>query len=303
MSLLPITELLIEDPFGEIANYYDTTGAYAVNNEGGYGSPNLSYAQVGGVRLLIGNYLAMQAESIIAEDAEFIQYTQYIKTAGADQVYDNKTIGIGDYFIPQIADITVIAGDEFQITGFYNPLISPSRWLPTAAGTPLYLDGNDLGYNTTGVIPDLILTIQYEVYGILATTTFTTTSGVQYLVVDGIVSYLGNEYRQGEVFMATDASSVTLVSGTFGVSPYNSGSLDNFQTIYNIEQSLTELNTSLILNPKPQPREVNYQISSLYAKLFTMQRAAKIGLVSLGQAYDNLLDCTQEVANLNNNIY
>jgi hypothetical protein len=303
MSLLPTIELNIVDHYGEIANFTDTTGSYAPNNIGGYGAPNLTYAQIGAVRLLIGNYPELSSASVIGEGTTFIQYKQYIKTKGSDKTYDNKTIGVGNYFIPQIANILVQDGDEFEVTGYYNPLITPSRWKPTAAGTPLYLNGNDMGYATTGVLPDNILSIIYEVYGVLASSTFTTTSGVKYLVVSGIVSYKSNQYRQGEVFQATDASSVTLVSGTFGVSPYNSGTVSNFQTVYNIEKSLTELTTSLILNPKPRPREVNYQISSLYANLTTMKNAASIGLVSLEQAYDNLLACTQEVAELNNNIY
>lgn len=301
--LLPTIQLEILDPYGEIANFTDTTGSYNVNNEGGYNTPNLSYSDIGAVRLLIGNYPELSSASIIGEGATFTQYKQYIKTKGSDKTYDNKTIGVGNYFIPQIADILVQSGDEFEVTGYYNPLITPSRWKPTAAGTPLYLNGNEMGYGTTGVLPDNILSVTYEVYGVLATSTFTTTSGVKYLVVSGIVSYKSNQYRQGEVFTATDASSVTLVSGTFGVSPYNSGTVSNFQTIYNLEKSLTELTTSLILNPKPRPREVNYQISSLWASLTTMKNAASIGLVSLGQAYDNLLACTQEVAELNNNIY
>ena len=303
MSLLPTIQLEILDPYGEIANFTDTTGSYATNNIGGYGSPNLSYAQIGAVRLLIGNYVELAAQSVIGENAKFTQYKQYIKTKGSDKTYDNKTIGVGNYFIPQIADIVVQEGDEFEVTGYYNPLITPSRWLPTAGGTPLYLNGNELGLGTLGVIPDTIFSITYEVYGVLVTSTFTTTSGVKYLVVSGIVSYKSNQYRQGEVFQATDASSVTLVSGTFGVSPYNSGTVSNFQTVYNLEASLTELNTSLILNPKPRPREVNYQICALYSNLATMKTAASIGLVSLSQAYDNLLACTQEVAELNNNIY
>ena len=303
MSLLPTNNLEIVDPFGEIINFTDTTGGYATNNTGGYGSPNLTYAQVGGINLLIGNYVNI-VPSALGVGAALIRYTQYIKTSGASQTYDGKIVTVGNYFVPHVTGLVVAAGDTFQTTGYYNPLITPLRWLPTAAGTPLYLSTQDLGYTTLGVIPDSILTLQYEVYGIVNTVAFTTVLGTKYLVTGtGIVSYLGSNYKQGEVFTASGTSTVGVVSGTFGVAPYNSGAVSNFQTIYNLETSLVELQTSNILNPKPQGREYNYQIATIFTNIYTMQNAANIGLVSLGQAYNNIVSLQEEVDNLDNNIY
>ena len=303
MSLYPTNNLEIVDHFGEIINFTDTTGGYATNNTGGYGSPNLTYAQVGGINLLIGNYVNI-TPSALGVGAALVRYTQYIKTSGASQTYDGKIVTVGNYFVPHVTGLVVVAGDTFETTGYYNPLITPSRWLPTALGTPLYLSTQDLGYTTLGVIPDSILTLQYEVYGVVNTTAFTTTLGVKYLVTGtGIVSYLGSNYRQGEVFTASGASTVGVVSGTFGVAPYNSGAISNFQTIYNLETSLVALQTSNILSPKPQGREYNYQVATIFTNIYTMQNAANIGLVSLSQAYDNIVSLQQEVDNLSNNIY
>jgi hypothetical protein len=303
MSLLPKNNLEIIDPFGEIINFTDTTGGYATNNTDGYGTPNLTYAQVGGVNLLIGNYVNI-VPSALGVGAALVPYTQYIKTSGTAKTYDGKSIAVGNYIVPHTTGLVVAAGDTFETTGYYNPLITPSRWKPTAAGTPLYLNTQELGYTTLGVIPDSILTLQYEVYGIVNTTAFPAVSGTKYLVTGtGIVSYLGSNYRQGEVFTASGTTSIGVVSGTFGVAPYNSGAVSNFQTIYNLETSLVELQTSNILSPKTQSREYNYQVATIFTNIYTMQNAANIGLVSLGQAYNNIVSLQQEVDNLTNNIY
>jgi hypothetical protein len=303
MSLYPKNNLQISDPFGEIINFTDTTGGYAVNNEEGYGAPNISYAQIGGINLLIGNYVNI-VPSKLGAGAALVPYTQYIKTSGTAKTYDSKSIDVGNYIVPHTTGLVVAAGDTFETTGYYNPLITPSRWKPTALGTPLYLNTQDLGYTTLGVIPDSVLTLQYEVYGAINTSSFTTVLGIKYLVAGtGNVSYLGSIYRQGEVFTASDASLVTASSGTFGVATYNSGAVSNFQTIYNLETSLAELQTSNILSPKAQGREYNYQIATIFTNIYTMQNAANMGLVSLSQAYDNIVQLQAEVDNLSNNIY
>ena len=301
---MPKNNLQINDPFGEIISFTDTTGGYAVNNEDGYGTPNLSYAQVGGINLLIGNY-ANITPSALGAGAKLVPYTQYIKTSGTAKTYDNKSIAVGNYIVPHTTGLIVAAGDTFETTGYYNPLITPSRWLPTAIGTPLYLNTQELGYTTLGVISDSILTLQYEVYGIVNTTSgFMTVLGTKYLVTGtGSVSYRGSIYKQGEVFTASNASSVTASSGVFGVAPYNSGAVSNFQTIYNLETSLAEIQTSNILAPKAQGREYNYQIAKIFTNIYTMQNAANIGLISLSQAYDNIVQLQAEVENLSNNIY
>jgi len=306
MSLLPTNNLEIVDHFGEIINFTDTTGSYAISNTDGYGSPNLTYAQVGGINLLIGNYVNI-TPSALGAGAALVPYTQYIKTSGASRTYDGKILTVGNYLVPHTTGLVVAAGDTFQTTGYYNPLITPLRWLPTAAGTPLYLSTQDLGYTTLGIIPDSILTLQYEVYGIVNTSSpFSAVLGTKYLVTGtGNVTYLGNTYRQGEVFTASGTTSVAIVAGTgtFGVAPYNSGAVSNFQTIYNLETSLVELQTSNILSPKTQSREYNYQVATIFTNIYTMQNAANIGLVSLGQAYNNIVSLQQEVDNLTNNIY
>jgi hypothetical protein len=303
MSLMPKNNLQINDPFGEIISFTDTTGGYAVNNEDGYGAPNISYAQVGGINLLIGNYVNI-TPSALGAGATLVPYTQYIKTSGTAKTYDAKSIAVGNYIVPHTTGLVVAAGDTFETTGYYNPLITRSRWLPTAIGTPLYLNTQELGYTTLGVIPDSILTLQYEVYGIQNTTSFTAVIGTKYLVTGtGVVSYLGSNYRQGEIFTASNASTVGVVSGAFGVSPYSSGAVSNFQTIYNLETSLAEIQTSNILAPKAQGREYNYQIAKIFTNIYTMQNAANIGLVSLSQAYDNIVQLQAEVENLSNNIY
>ncbi len=304
MALLPKINLIIANTDGEVANFTDITGSQAINNTGGYGSPNLSYAQIGGTRIRIGAYPTISQQNDVTSGNPLTQYTEYIKISGTDKTYDNKAIGIGDYIIPQITGLAIQTGDTFQATGYYQPNVPKTRWLPTAAMTPLYLNGEDLGLETTGVIADNILVVSYEVYGIENTSPFTTVSGVKYQVTgSGIVTYSSNRYRQGEVFIATDASSVALFSGTFGVSPYNSGVESNFQTVYNIQSDLTSIQVSNILNPRPNNREFNYKIATLYANISTMAEVAKIGLVSLEQAYNNILAIEQEIKNINNNIY
>lgn len=237
MALEVRTNIVILDPEGKAAEFTDVTGVYSSNNTGGYGSPNIDYADVEMVRLKIANYPALTAEPVIPSGAPLGQYYEYLKISGTPQVYDNKTISIGDFFIPHVAGLTVLSGDEFIATGFYSAPILPATYLPASTTPILYLNSIQLGQfsATPQVINDNLINLNYEVYDSLQIGG-TATIDATYMAYSSTVTYGGSTYRLGETFTAGAATAIT---GT--VVKLASSVSQDFVLTYNIDKSINEL--------------------------------------------------------------
>lgn len=170
------------------------------------------FADTEQIRLLNGVWSQQQnPETLVAGD-ELIQWKQYRKTGGiTPTVYDDKTIAIGDTFIPFIAGLEVLAGDTFETTGFYSAYIAPADYLPTSSFNILPLSSSYFGY-TDSIYPSDVYSQQYEVYGVTSPDPLTdVVEDTQYIVygTTGTAVADGNTYRIGEVFIAQADGSVT----------------------------------------------------------------------------------------------
>ncbi len=221
----------------------DATGATALFTDTSlsYGGSNAAYTDVKHIRLLIGEYTKLNALTLITNPTNFTEFEQYVKTAGAAQTYDNKSLVPGSIFIPQTAPITVISGDTFEDMGYYNPY---ETWLPTANYTPLSLDAITAFGQTVAPIMDSLYAIQYEIYT-NEISSFPAAAVVdnQYIVYGGIVAYNGNQYRTGEIFIGADTHNITSVSGSPKVAILYAAAFKNYFLIFSIEQRFYNLVT------------------------------------------------------------
>ena len=270
----------IYNPTGDRMVFKDITPPYSSNELGGYGSPNITRAQVSMVRVQYGNYVDISNVTIKKSGEVLAQYRKYLKTKGSAQVYDNKTIASGDIFIPFLNNLTVVSGDEFQDLGYYVPFTS---FLPTTNSTELILNVTDIGLSNQFVtVPDYVWNLTYEVYGVASGTPFTSVEGMSYIVVSGGTAVQsGNTYRVGEVFVG-DATSVTLNGGAT-VAPLASVTDKSFITLFNTELALYDYMASGI--KCPCDRE-GYEVSKIYNGLSFLKYQQFTNAVSFEAASD-----------------
>lgn len=277
----------------------DTTPPYSSNETGGYGSPNPTRANISLTRLLIGNYPSMIAEAKKVGGDTLTQYRKYLKTAGSAQVYDNKTISSGDIYIPFLSNLTVISGDEFTDLGVYVPYLSYATFNPSTMDT-LILSIPELGLPSTDeTVQDLVWNVQYEVYGLATGIPFTSTEGLQYIVVSGGTAVQsGNTYRVGEVFVG-DATSVTLNGGAT-VASLASTTEKTFVTDYNLRLQLYNLQAERLANPCACEQDSQIKIAKLYNLLEFIQYQAYTNLVSYEQCTSLLGIASQQIQEIKN---
>ena len=273
----------IYNPSGDRMVFKDTTAPYSSNELGGYGSPNITRAQVSMVRVQYGNYVDI-SNVIVKKGGEVLaQYRKYLKTKGSAQVYDNKTIASGDIFIPFLNNLTVVSGDEFQDLGYYVPFIEPTSFLPTTNTTELVLSVTDIGLSNQFVtVPDYVWNLTYEVYGIATPTPFTSVEGMSYIVAsDGTVTQSGNDYAYGEVFIG-NGTALTFGDGA-SVAPLVSVTDKSFITLFNTELALYDYMASGI--KCPCDRE-GYEVSKIYNGLSFLKYQQYTNAVSFEAASD-----------------
>jgi hypothetical protein len=273
---------------GDKMVFLDTTPPYSANETGGYGSPNLTRAQVSMVRIQFGNYPSIVGEAQKIAGETLTQYRKYLKTSGSAQTYDNKVIESGDVYIPFLTSTTVIAGDVFQDLGYYVPYVPTSSFLPTTNSTPYILSITQVGLEATNeTITDLVWDLQYEVYGIATGTTFTSVQGMQYIVVSGGTAIQsGNIYRVGEVFVG-NATSVTFTGGAT-VAALRSTTEKTFVTDYNLRLAVYNLQSERLANPCACKDDSDIQIAKLYNLLDFLSYQQYTNAVSFEQATDLL---------------
>jgi len=285
------------NPENTLVEFIDVTPPYSTNTQNGYGTPNLARNQVTIVRLEIGNYNNILAQQVKQSGETLSQYHKYIKTKGAAQIYDGKTIASGDVFIPPISGLTIISGDEFTDTGYYVPYISPSVFLPTNNTTQLFLDTEELGVPTYDTVPDGIWDVSYEIYGQPTSTPFTTVEGVQYIVYgSGTATFNGNTYRVGEVFVGDGTNTVT---ATASVAEVQSVSEKVFVTTFDLRSQLYGLQIKA-LGVNNCGCDTQVEFLKIYSLLDMIDYEVFTNAVSF-EACDNLLtEAATRLTTLNN---
>ena len=273
---------------GDKMVFVDTTPPYSANETGGYGSPNITRAQVSMVRIQFGNFPDITAQATKKAGETLVQYRKYLKTSGSAQTYDNKVIESGDVYIPFLTSTTVIAGDVFQDLGYYVPYVPVASFLPTTNTTPYILSIPQVGLAATNeTITDLVWSLQYEVYGVATGTTFTSVQGQQYIVVSGGTAIQsGNIYRVGEVFVG-NATAVTFTSAAT-VAPLRSITEKTFVTDYNLRLAIYNLQSERLANPCACQSDSDIQIARLYNLLDFLSYQQYTNAVSFQQATDLL---------------
>lgn len=287
---------------GNTMVFTDTTPAYSANTTGGYGTPNIARSSITQTRLKIGNYPAIQFQTILSEGETLTQYRQYIKTAGSSHVYDNKTITLGNYFIPPISGLTVIAGDEFTDTGVYVPYITPATFLPTTNTTQLVLSITQVGLSSIlTIVPDLVFDLQYEVYGAIVAAPFVSIEGMMYIVkgASGTASLNSNVYRPGEVFIGDGTHSVT-VSGAATVASLACMTEKTIVTTYNLETSAYELNITRLVQRCKCNCNSQLEIANIYDIIIALQYQTYTNAVSFQQATDLINIANTKILNMQN---
>lgn len=279
--------------------FVDTTPPYSANETGGYGSPNITRAQVSMVRIQFGNYPDIKAETTKKAGETLVQYRKYLKTSGSAQTYDNKVINAGDIYIPFLTNTAVVSGDVFQDLGYYVPYVPTSAYLPTTNSTPYILSIPQVGLAASNeTVTDLVWDLQYEVYGVPNGGNFTSAQGQQYIVTSGGATQSGNIYRVGEVFIG-DGTTVT-ISGMGGVASLESITEKTFITDFNLRLAIYNLQSERLANPCACKDDSDIQIAKLYNLLDFLSYQQYTNAVSFEQATDLLEFGMTQVSQIKN---
>jgi hypothetical protein len=236
--LLLKTKVEINTPLLDVIDFFDATGVYYLANAGGYGSPNIDYSDIGKVRLLVAFY-PNQIKKQTLNGGLFDKDKEYVKVDGEPSTVDNKTYTVSNVFTPMISGVSVPVGDVWEWTG--RVVINSDTYVPNNLNNPLYISVSDLQQDSD-TIQDGIYTIEYEVYENQNALPFSAVAGVTYIVGgSGLVSYNSNTYRVGEVFTASNANSITAVSGSPSVFKLYTAKTKDFVLIPNLEDSINRI--------------------------------------------------------------
>lgn len=283
MSLLLRNQLYLYD--AENALFKDVTGTTAPNSYG-KGS-NITYGDVDAVRILIATYTTLNNVQTLGFGDDFVQFTQYVKTSQNTSVIDGKTFTVGSLFVPQDANISVPADDEWETTGYYVPQILDT-WTPTASETALNLNVTELGQTANSTIEANIYGYQYEIYKDLASTTFAAVSGQQYLVVSGTAQYDSDTYQAGEIIVATDTGNITIVTGE--VAALDASNYGYAVLTYDLKQDLFDVIENQIgLNNQDLIQPTETEIYKIRMTLEALDNAAFNKNISLEYCYNTIL--------------
>lgn len=185
-----------------------------IDNSIGYGvGGNINYSDIKATRFLASTYNGLENPSSLKGGDILNQYQRYIKTSIATSTYDGKQIALGDYFTPFISGIIVQAGDTFDTTGVTT---YPTTYLPLISQNILNIFTSWYGI-TDLIFSDTVYGLQYEIYVVTSPNPLiNVVNGSQYIVVGtaGVVTYNGNTYRIGEVFIASDNGAISFGGDT-----------------------------------------------------------------------------------------
>jgi len=247
---------------GTTFDFVDTTNNYGVGG-------NPAYSDILATRLYFGVYSAQIDPKILNYNASMDEYREYQKTSTTVSSYDSKSILVNELFIPYVSGLTVLYNDQFVTTGRY---CKPHSFLPTINKIPLTLTTTDLGI-TPSVFPDGVYYLSYEVYVTSGISTGgNVAANTQYMVSgSGTVTYNGNVYRTGEVFIAADNNAVTYTSSAVLVT-LSAITFKYFTLSYNIESQLSVMILTLVQDCTCND-EIWYQISNMRNDLDAVKMA------------------------------
>lgn len=274
---------------GEYLDFKDITGTtstYAYGMDG-----NISYSDVTYARIKTATYFTLSNLATLTSGS-FTQYKEYMNDGTSSVVVDNKTIEVGEFFVPQLAGIAVPANSTWMETGYY---VYPFNYLPTASQVALNISPAQVN-ETSDIIEDAIRGCQYEVYYPQQTLPITSVYGNTYAVSGtGTVSYGGSIYRVGETFMANDISSITVASGSPRINTLYAVTYQYFATTWNVENALYQVIFNML--EKISTSEQN-KIVFTKSQLEAIKAVSMTNNVSLSQANDLLYYITDQVTML-----
>jgi hypothetical protein len=237
--LLLKTKVEINTPTLDVVDFYDTTGAYSLANQGGYGTPNLEYSDIGKVRLLVSLYPNQINIQRLTEGDTFVQNKEYIKIEGDASTIDSKSFSVSNVFTPMIGGLSVPTDDVWEWTG--RVVINSDTYVPNNSNNPLYISLDDF-QQSGDTIQDGIYTIEYEVYENQNALPISAVAESTYIVGGtGTVSYNSNTYRVGERFTANNGNSITVVSGSPSVYLLVTAKTKDFVLVPNLEDTLSRV--------------------------------------------------------------
>jgi hypothetical protein len=205
---------------------------------------------------------------------------------------DGKSIAVGDYFVPQAANIAVTG--TWQTTGFY---VYPFNWTPTAAQTPLTISPSQLN-EVSDTILDSVRLMEYEVYYPQQTPTIAAVNGNTYLVTGtGTVTYNGNVYKPNETFTATNTLSITR-TGTAVVKVLYATVTQYYTTLYNVYQELYNVTVSSFNKKCQCGYDMNTKIVLVRTQLEALNNMSATNNVSLTLSNEMLEFLTGEVTQM-----
>ena len=209
---MELTTSFISGALGTTAIFKDTTGTTAPDSYSKDG--NIGYASVNAIRLKTATLSSIDSTATLNATAIFTRYLEYICTAGSGTI-DGKAIQPGGYIVPSLAGLIVPTGMTFETTGNYVfPFLS--TFLPNATEVALTISLAELNQSNNSVIEDSLYTLNYEIYNNQFTTNQAAVIGQQYMVIAGTCTYVGNTYRAGEIFIASDTNAITVSSSIVG---------------------------------------------------------------------------------------
>lgn len=299
---LRVSEYL--SPEGNEIAFQDVTGT---NSATAYGvSGNIAAASVTTVSVLIArlsdiNNITELTYSALAP-VKFSRYVQYQKTAGSASVIDGKTFTIGDTFIPRNASLVVPAGDTWETTGY---VYIPTSYLPTST-SPAYFSISDLNQEGSYIADDLYVTSYGVFYNggseyprvatINAGTPANSYDGATYKVISGFVTYKGSTYYAGEIFTASDVSSIAPTGATIGIQ--YAATVYYKPLLYSINQDLFTCITAAIAQNVYGRQGVSKQVMLIRMVIESMENAAYTNNVSFTQMSDNIAYIQRELDTL-----
>jgi hypothetical protein len=264
-----------------------TTSSTAYSQSG-----NITYSQISAIRIKNASYETLSNLTIV-NSGVFTRYVEYMNVGTVSITVDGKSIAVGDYFVPQAANIAVTG--TWQTTGFY---VYPFNWTPTAAQTPLTISPSQLN-EVSDTILDSVRLMEYEVYYPQQTPTIANaTNGNTYLVTGtGTVTYNGNVYKPNETFTATNTLSITR-TGSAVVNVLYATVTQYYTTLYNVYQELYNITISSFNKKCQCGYDMNTKIVLVRTQLEALNNMSATNNVSLTLSNEMLEFLTGEVTQM-----
>jgi len=283
----------------------DITGSTAPDAYGKNG--NIAASDVTATYTKIARLTDINDVTTLTSGGAFIQYREYIKTAGNSSTIDGKAMTVGSKLIPRNNILTVPSGDTWQSTGY---VFVPSDYLPSDTA-PYYVSIEDLDQLGSYIADDLYVTDYSVFYDGDATypnvqtinggTAAAAYDGATYFVTAASVSYKGNTYYVNESFVASDTTDITPASGATIWIQYASTTYYK-PLLYQINNDLYSLINAAMAQNIYGHEDLNRQILSARAVKEGLEYAAYTNNVSFVQAEDNINYLNAQIDILNSEI-